>query len=287
MTYQRRSSPLHRARAACACVYCLALALAAVLAGDPIVLGVVVLAVVAAGVGAKVAGSIWRAALFALPLALLIAVVNALVTRNGLTVILRLGDLPVLGHTDVTLEAVAYGGVLGLHAAALILCGALYTAAVDPDQVLRLFRRVSFHSALTATLATRMVPVLVRDSRRLADAQRCRPGPPASRLQLMRATTSGVLDRALDVAAALEVRGYGAAQRPPRHRVPLSRHDLWFAGAAAGVVALSVSLRATGVAALHAYPVLSESMNGLGIALCVGLLLGAVVPFVDRKGIGS
>jgi energy-coupling factor transport system permease protein len=96
-----------------------------------------------------------------------------------------------------------------------------------------------------------------------------------------------VLDRALDVAAALEVRGYGAAQRPPRHRVPLSRHDLWFAGAAAGVVALSVSLRATGVAALHAYPVLSESMNGLGIALCVGLLLGAVVPFVDRKGIGS
>ena len=35
--------------------------------------------------------------------------INALVTRDGLTVIVRLGDLPLLGHTDVTLEATVYG----------------------------------------------------------------------------------------------------------------------------------------------------------------------------------
>ena len=125
-----------------------------------------------------------RALAFAVPLAIVIALINALVTRNGLTVIVRLGDLPILGQTDVTLEATVYGAVLGLRALALILCGALYTAAIDPDEVLRLFRRVSFRSALTATLATRMVPVLMRDSRRLADAQRCRPGPPPSRFAL-------------------------------------------------------------------------------------------------------
>ena len=39
-------------------------------------------------------------------------------------------------------------------------------------------RRVSFRSALTATLATRMVPVLARDARRIGEAQRCRPGSP-------------------------------------------------------------------------------------------------------------
>ena len=102
-----------------------------------------------------------RAALFAVPLAVAIAVINALVTRDGLTVIVRLGQLPVLGHTDITLEATAYGAVLGLRAAALILCGALYTAAVDPDEILRLFRSVSFRSALTATIGTRMVPILI------------------------------------------------------------------------------------------------------------------------------
>ena len=40
----------------------------------------------------------------------------------------RLGDLPSLGQTDITLEATVYGAVLGLRAVALVLCGALYSA---------------------------------------------------------------------------------------------------------------------------------------------------------------
>ena len=165
-----------RAPASACCVLPGARRCAALLSRHPLALGAVALLVAAAGVGAGVGRELRRAALLAVPLALAIVVVNALVTRDGLTVIVRLGDLPVLGHTDITLEATAYGAILGLRAVALILCGALYTPAVDPDEVLRLFRRVSFRSALTATLATRMVPVLIRDSRRLADAQRCRPG---------------------------------------------------------------------------------------------------------------
>jgi energy-coupling factor transport system permease protein len=200
-------------------------------------------------------------------------------------VIVRLGDLPILGHTDVTLEATAYGGILGLRAAALILCGALYTAAVDPDEVLRLFRRVSFRSALTATLATRLVPVLIRDSRRLADAQRCRPSRPPSRMQLLRATTSGVLDRALDVAAALEVRGYGGAQRPQRARRPYSRHDLLFGGAAVVIAATAITARVADLAPFHAYPTL-HAPAGASTLLVAAVLVGtALLPFAERRGI--
>src|SRR5256886_11448589 len=204
---------------------------------NPIALAAVRVALLAAGVLAGVGRELRRALKFTLPVAVLIALINALVTRDGLTVIARLGDLPVLGHTDITLEATAYGAVLGARALALILCGALYTAAVDPDEVLRLFRRISFRSALTATLATRMVPVLARDARRPADAQRCRPGRPPSRYALVRAASSGVLDRALDVAAVLEVRGYGGARRPPRRHRPYSRHDVSFMAAAVAIVA--------------------------------------------------
>jgi len=89
------------------------LALAALLLDSPLMLGAVAAAVIAAGVLAGVGREIRRAALLALPLALVIALVNALVTRDGLTVIVRLGDLPIVGHTDITLEATVYGGVLG------------------------------------------------------------------------------------------------------------------------------------------------------------------------------
>jgi energy-coupling factor transport system permease protein len=281
MAYRRRSSPMHAARAGAGCLYGLALALAALTLDNPVALGAVTVAVYAAGALAGVRREMRRAALLALPLAIVIAAVNALVTRDGLTVIVRLGDLPILGHTDVTLEATAYGGILGLRAAALILCGALYTAAVDPDEVLRLFRRVSFRSALTATLATRLVPVLIRDSRRLADAQRCRPSRPPSRMQLLRATTSGVLD----VAAALEVRGYGGAQRPQRARRPYSRHDLLFGGAAVVIAATAITARVADLAPFHAYPTL-HAPAGASTLLVAAVLVGtALLPFAERRGI--
>lgn len=285
MSYHRLASPLHAARAAAGCAYCLALAIAALLLSNPAALGAVAIAVAGAGIGAGVARELRRAALFALPLAVVIALVNALVTRDGLTVIVRLGDLPLVGHTDVTLEATAYGGILALRAVALILCGALYTAAVNPDEVTALFRRFSFRSALTATIATRMVPVLVRDSRRLADAQRCRPGRPPSRMALARAATAGVLERALDVAAALEVRGYGAARRAPRSRRPYSRHDLAFLAASMALLALAVCGRIAGLAAFQAYPSLHAPVDAGVVALAGALLVCALVPFIDRRGI--
>jgi energy-coupling factor transport system permease protein len=258
---------------------------AALLLSSPLVLGAVVVAIFGAGLAAGVGRDMRRAATLAVPLAIVIAVINALVTRDGLTVIVRLGNLPVLGHTDVTLEATTYGAILGLRAMALILCGALYTAAVDPDEVLKLFRRISFRSALTATLATRMVPILVRDARRLTDAQRCRPGRPPSRLALMRAATSGTLDRALDVAAALEVRGYGRPGRPPQRHRPWSRHDLAFSASAACILGLSVAARLFGLARFSAYPSLHAPMGVGTVAIALGLVGFALLPFADRRGV--
>ena len=251
MSYRRRITPLHAARAGAGCLYCLALAGAALMFSNPLALSGVLLALLGAGSLAQVGQQMRRALLLALPLATAIVLVNALVTRNGLTVIVRLGDLPVLGHTDVTLEATVYGGILGLRAIALILCGALYTAAIDPDEVLRLFRRVSFRSALTATLATRMVPVLLRDSRRLADAQRCRPGKPPTRVALMRAASSGVLDRALNVAAALEVRGYGAAPASAAGPTSLQPPRSFLQRRRAGRAGVAVGARVAGLVPLQ------------------------------------
>lgn len=286
MTYRRRSSPLHAARAGVGSLFCVVLAGVALSFEHPVLLGALLLAVLLAGAGAGVGEVVARSLLWGLPFAALIALVNAFVVRDGLTVIARLGHLAPFGELDVTLEATTYGAILGLRALIVIACFALHSAAVDPDELLRTFRRLSFRSALTAALATRMVPVLTRDARRLRDAQRCRPGRPASRLAIARAVTAGALDRAVDVAATLEVRGYGGAQRPPRRSRPWSRHDLAFAGAAGALAALGIAAALLGWEPFEAYPRTAAPVTGGVLALAAALVTCALLPFADRRGVG-
>ncbi len=287
MTYRHRASPLHAARAVVGSLYCAVLAWVALSFEHPLVLAAMLASVLLAAALAGVGRPVLIALAWALPFAVLIALVNPLVTREGLTVIARGGELPWLGQLDVTLEATLYGGIFALRALIVIACFALHSAAVDPDELLRAFRRISFRSALTAALATRMVPVLARDARRLHDAQRCRPGAPASRLAIVRAVAAGALDRAVDVAATLEVRGYGLAGRAPRRRDPWSRHDLAFLAGTAGLVALAVAAHVGGWEGFEAYPRWTAPVDPRLLVLCAALAACALLGFADRRGVGG
>jgi energy-coupling factor transport system permease protein len=284
MTYRRRASPLHVARAAAGAGYCLALAGCALAFENPTVLVALAIAALCAAAAAGVVREVARTVRYTLPLAVLVAVVNALVVRDGLTVLARLGEVPPFGQIDITAEALVYGLVLGGRVLVIVLCCALFTAAVDPDEVLTLFRRVSFRSALTAALATRLVPVLARDARRMSDARACRPQP-VPRIAVLRAVAASALDRAVDVAATLEVRGYGAAGAAPPARPPWSRHDVAFAAAAVALVALAVAAHIAGIGDFVAYPSLAVPAGLAELGLGVAIVVIALAPFLDRRGI--
>jgi energy-coupling factor transport system permease protein len=140
-----------------------------------------------------------------------------------------------------------------------------------------------------------MVPVLAADARRLDEAQRCRPDSGLHRSRgartrahaaIVRAVVVGALDRGLDVAATLEVRGYGSVrQRPASVRAPLSRHDLGFGASAVAVLALVVGARLAGYASFAAYPSLRIPTTATDIVLAVALVLVYLAPHSDRRGI--
>jgi energy-coupling factor transport system permease protein len=280
-TYRSRASALHAARAGVGAAFCCAFALAGALYRHPVILagalGGVVVAGLAAGVGREVA----RSLKLALPLVLLVAIVNALVYQGGETLLVRGGDF--LGRRwDVTFEAAAEGLFVGLRIMVLIAAlGGLMSAAVDPDQLLKALRRISYRSALTATLATRLVPVLARDASRMGDARRCRPEPPR-RLAVVRAALAGSLDRAVDVAAALEVRGYALAGRPHRSSRPWSRHDLRIAAAALAVTAVAIAGVFAGAGHVEAYPTLDVALGPAEMAIAAALVALGAAPFAGR-----
>jgi energy-coupling factor transport system permease protein len=215
-------------------------------------------------------------------------VINVLVSRQGLTVFARLGDLGPFGQGDLTVEAAVYGAVIALKVTLLILITTLAGLTVDPDQLLRVFRRLSFRSALTASLATRMLPLLAADAQRVGEAQRTRStGPPSGargRVALLAAVVGGSLDRAMDVAATLEVRGFATAGRATRV-APFSRHDIAFASSALAILMLAAAGRLTGAASFTAYPAVHMPTSAGTLVLCAALIAAVLLPFADRRGV--
>ena len=276
MSYLRRASPLHSARASIGAAYCAALVLAALLTSHPQILAALGLAVGLGAAAAHVGRRVARTLYFSIPMVVLVAVVNALVSRNGLTVLARFGYWGPFGQVDPTLEALCYGAVVGLELVVIIAACGLASAAVDPDELLRSLRRVSFHSALTATLATRMVPLLALDAQRIAEAQRSR-----TPITVVSAGVKSILD----IAATLEVRGYAGARRPPRVLRPISRHDIAFAAAAAAIAALSIYAALASLAPFRYYPTIRASFGLTQFALAGALVVIAVLPFTQRRGI--
>ena len=157
---------------------------------------------------------------------------------------------------DITLEAVVYSAILGLRFLIVIGCAGLLAAAVDPDELLRAVRRVSVRSgrdrrgrdAAGAGAGARRAPARRRPADR-GDGRRDR------RVAVLRAVTAGALDRATDVAATLEVRGFAlGAAGPARERRPWSRHDLAFAASAVALAVLGVAAALEGWARVRGVP---------------------------------
>lgn len=290
IVYRRRASALHVTRTSIGALYGVALGTAALIVQHPVVLVGLLVGVLLAGSACGAMRDMVRTLrVVGLPILLLTVLVNVLVSRGGLTVFARLGYFGPLGEMNLTVEAAAYGLLVGARLLIVMLTAVLVSSAVDPDEMLRSLRRVYPRSALAATLATRLVGVLARDAERLGDAQRCRGDGGASgaraRLGILRAVVGGSLDRSLDVAAALEVRGYGALGRPVRIPRALSRHDIHFVLAALATLAAAIATRAGGVATFDVYPLLHLSLGAGALLSALVVPALALVPFLDRRGI--
>ena len=231
-----------------------------------------------------------RSARYTLPLALLVAVVNALVVRDGLTVIARLGEVPRSGQVDITLEALVYGALLGARVVVVVLCCALFAAAVDPDEVLR---AVPPHvAALGADRRAGDAAGPGAGRRRAAHGRRAAlpAGEPAPRRLARRARRRGRRAgprgrRRRDARGPRLRRG---RRRAAARATPWSRHDVAFARRRDGHRRAHRRRRpAAGVAELRAYPRLHAGASGRPEAALARLALVAVALRAVRRPPGD
>ena len=285
LAYRSRPGRLQRAAVTSSIAFIGSFVVLAFTYSSPIVLVSIGVAVAVAGIAAGARDAVLASLRWGVTLAIFVVAVNALVTHRGETVLVRGFEVPVLGALDVTLESIAAGGVIALRILVVVMAFAVYSACVDPDRVLRLLRPVAGRSALTATLIARLVPLAAADHARLREASALRgPGAaPAGRSALARRLVAGSLDRAVEVAATLELRGYARPERGSTGRMRRSRHDLRFLATGIAVAVIGVAARLAGAGGFEAYPELSVDADAATLAVAVALPFAAWVPFAGER----
>jgi energy-coupling factor transport system permease protein len=287
LAYAPRAGPLAGSGALAATTYLGSLAVTAFLYSNPIVLAGAAVAVAVAGLAAGAREALLVSLRWAVVLGVLIVAVNVIASQRGDTILVRGGDLPVLGRIDVSAEALVEGAIVALRIGVVLCAFAVHSACVDPDRMLRMLRPIARHSALTATLITRLVPLAAADHARLREVQALRgPGAaPAGRAALTRRLVAGSLDRAVDIAATLELRGY--ARGVPRRAAPRrgSRHGWRFATAGAAIAAFAIAGRVAGLGDFEPYPTIELDADPATLGLAAALPMLAAAPYagLDRR----
>jgi energy-coupling factor transport system permease protein len=281
-TYSPRPGPLGSARPWIAAVYLAPLAIVAFAFANPIVGAGAGVAALAAGVMSGAGPSIRQPLRWSVGLAVMIVAVNAIVSQRGATILLRGEEFPIVGQIDISAEALAEGFVLAMRIIVSLIVFAVWSACVDPDRVLRAIRPLAARSALTATLIARLVPLAAADGARMAEAGRLR-GPAAAQLgraAIARRLIAGSLDRSVDIAATLELRGYGLGTRSqlPRHAREPGEYPLLLAGAVNLLLLIAAAVAAVG--SFDAYPVIAMDVGASTVLLAIVLPAVATAPFV-------
>ena len=144
-----------------------------------------------------------------------VVVVSPFLAAEGFHVLWRGPSLPALGTLDVTGEELVIAAVNGLRLAALGLAFAAYALLLDHDRLVGAVR-VAPRSALAVALATRLVPSLERDAMGLREAVLGRGVAlrgARAHARLLSPLMAGSLERATNLAEAMEARGYARGAR--------------------------------------------------------------------------
>jgi energy-coupling factor transport system permease protein len=131
--------------------------------------------------------------------------------------------VPVLGQLDITREELASAGMNALRLVAVGFAFAAYALLLDHDGLLQAVR-----FARPAALATRLMPTLERDAAGFLEALRGRGvevNGLRGRAMLLSPLLASALERGVNLAEAMEARGYGRAGRTSLPRPPWRARD--------------------------------------------------------------
>jgi energy-coupling factor transport system permease protein len=171
---------------------------------------------------------------------------------------------------EVTAEAVLTALYDGGQLAVMLCCIGAANALASPRRLLKSLPGALYEMGVACVVALTFAPQLVIDARRIRAARRLRGRSRGSFRTTAMPVLEGALDRSVELAAAMDSRGYGRTAQVPRRQRRIT----------GGAVLLGLLGIALGV-----YALLTDAMTfpAAASALAIGILLAVGAMAVGRQ----
>lgn len=294
--YKDRDTPVHRLHPAAKMATVLAVVLAAMVLTHPNYLLALLVGTIIVAAAGRVLREWWSfMRLFAL-IALMVVVINALVSSRGETIFWEGPYIWGFGQLSISLEGIVFGIVMALRLYVVVAAFTIVSLTVHPDEFTHLLARFAYRSGLAVSLSTRFYPAVVRDAASIMDAQRSRgldidTGGRVARIRhrmpVIMPLFHSSLERAVGTAEAMEARGFGSTERTRWMRRRWNARDIVAVTSAAAITALSIALALWGDGHPVYYPRIELEASALTLLWQTVLVALMALPALIGPGRGD
>ena len=194
--------------------------------------------------------------LLALPVFLLVALINTLFTHNGATVLFYINS------SRITLEALIFGLTAAAVLTAVIIWFMCFSEIMSSDKLIYIFGKARPVMGLTMSMIFRFIPLLRQRFREIQLGQKCMGREEQTKLvgkirQFAKEVSiliSWSLEAAIETSDSMEARGYGLKGRTSFHLFKITPRDKRYLAIITGLAILPMICLFMGETSITYYP---------------------------------
>lgn len=220
---------------------------------------------------------------FYMVLFLLISITNPLFSHNGETPLFFMNGNPI------TLEAILYGGAIGMMIISVIAWCKCFSKIFTTDKILYIFGGLAPKLSLILSMSLRFIPLFKNQAKKVSNAQKTmglycqesKTDKAKSAMSTLSVLTGWSLENAVDTGNAMRARGYGLKPRTNYSIFRFRLSDGFFTATVIVLTVLTLIPVAFGSLNFAFYPAMSPvncSALSLSAYICYGIL--AILPFI-------
>lgn len=223
---------------------------------------------------------------FALPVAVITAIANPLLSHEGVTILFYLPS-----KNPFTLESVFYGVSAGVMLSAVMTWFFCFSEVMTSDKFVYLFSRLSPSLSLLISMTLRFVPLFRKEFETISETQNALDlSPKKSKLRkaetaisCFTAVMSRSLENAVETADSMKSRGYGTGRRTAYSKYKIEKRDKSAIGFILFCTVFIVCGGVSGALKWRYYPDITGEFNVLTIILLAAFSALCIMPVYLKR----